>query len=73
MNILTSILIKLVRIYKFLISPLTGHSCRYLPTCSDYCIEALKTTDSIKKIIEITSSEENPKTNLSKAIKTFSI
>ncbi len=37
------------------------------------CIEALKTKDSIKKIIEITSSEENPNTNLSKAIKAFSI
>ena len=37
------------------------------------CIEALKTKDSIEKIIEITSSEENPKTNMSKSIKTFSI
>ena len=37
------------------------------------CIEALKTKDSIEKIIEITSSEDNPKTNMSKAIKTFSI
>jgi len=27
------------------------------------CIEALKTKDSIKKIVEITSSEKNPKTN----------
>ena len=31
------------------------------------CIEALKTKDSIGKIIEITSSEENPKTNMSRA------
>ena len=37
------------------------------------CIEALKTKDSIGKIIEITSNEENPKTNMSKAIKTFKI
>ena len=37
------------------------------------CIEALKTKDSIEKIIEITSSEENPKTNMSKAIKAFKI
>ena len=37
------------------------------------CIEALKTKDSIKKIIEITSSEENQKINMSKAIKTFNI
>ena len=43
MNILTYILIKLIKFYKFLISPLLGQSCRYLPTCSEYSIEALKT------------------------------
>ena len=42
MNIFTITLIKLIKFYKFLISPLFGNSCRYLPTCSDYCIEALK-------------------------------
>ena len=43
MNILTLILIKLIKGFKYFISPLLGHSCRYLPTCSDYSIEALKT------------------------------
>ena len=43
MNIFTHILIKIIRLYKFVISPLLGHSCRYLPTCSEYSIEALKT------------------------------
>ena len=43
MNILAHILIKLIKVYKFLISPLLGNSCRYFPTCSDYSIEALKT------------------------------
>ena len=43
MNILSYILIKLIKCYKYLISPLLGQSCRYLPTCSDYSIEALKT------------------------------
>ncbi len=43
MNIFTYILIKLIRGYKFFISPLIGPSCRYLPTCSEYSIEALKT------------------------------
>ena len=42
MNILTKILIKLIKSYKFMISPLLGQSCRYLPTCSEYSIEALK-------------------------------
>ena len=36
------ILIKLIKGYKFFISPLLGQSCRYLPTCSEYSIEALK-------------------------------
>ena len=41
MNIFTLILIKLIKAYKYLISPLLGHSCRYLPTCSEYSIDAL--------------------------------
>ena len=48
MNIFTHILIKLIKIYKFLISPLLGQSCRYMPTCSEYSIEALKTFGFIK-------------------------
>ena len=48
MKIFTKILIKLIKAYRFLISPLLGHSCRYLPTCSEYSIEALKTFGLIK-------------------------
>ena len=48
MNIFTYTLIKLIKAYKFLISPLFGPSCRYLPTCSEYCIDALKTYGLIK-------------------------
>ena len=43
MNIFTNILIKFIKLYKYFISPLFGPSCRYLPTCSEYSIEALKT------------------------------
>ena len=43
MSIFTNFLIKLIKIYKIFISPLIGPSCRYLPTCSEYSIEALKT------------------------------
>ena len=42
MNIFTLILIKFIKAYKYLISPLLGNSCRYLPTCSEYSIDALK-------------------------------
>ena len=42
------ILIKLIKGYKFIISPLLGQSCRYLPTCSEYSIEVLNTYGLIK-------------------------
>ena len=48
MNIATKFLIKLIKCYKYLISPLFGHSCRYLPTCSEYSIEALKELGLVK-------------------------
>ena len=58
MTFATHILIKIIKGYKFLISPLLGNSCRYLPTCSEYSIEALKnygffkgTYMSIKRIL----------------------
>ena len=43
MKTITNIIIKLIMGYKFFISPFLGNSCRYLPTCSEYSIEALKT------------------------------
>ena len=36
-------IINLIDIYKYLISPLLGNNCRFLPTCSEY------TKDSIVK------------------------
>ena len=43
MNIFTQALIRLIKGYKFLLSPLLGDNCRYFPSCSDYSIEALRT------------------------------
>ena len=48
MNIFTTIIINLIRLYRFLISPLLGHSCRYMPTCSEYSIEALRNFGLLK-------------------------
>ncbi len=31
-----------IRSYQILVSPLLGNSCRYLPTCSNYALEALE-------------------------------
>ena len=45
---MTKILIFIIKIYQYLISPLLGNRCRFLPTCSEYFIEALKTQGLIK-------------------------
>lgn len=36
------VLILVIRLYQVTLSPLLGRQCRYLPTCSEYCIEALQ-------------------------------
>jgi len=35
-------LIFIIKIYQFILSPLIGKNCRYLPTCSEYAIESLR-------------------------------
>lgn len=36
------ILIQIIKVYRFAISPLIGQSCRFYPTCSSYAMEALE-------------------------------
>jgi putative membrane protein insertion efficiency factor len=38
----------LIKIYQYFISPLTGASCRYTPTCSQYGVEAIKKYGAFK-------------------------
>ena len=38
-----TILVALLRAYRFAISPLYGQVCRYHPTCSAYALEAVQT------------------------------
>ena len=45
---MTKILIFIIKIYQYSISPLLGNRCRFLPTCSEYFIEALETQGLIK-------------------------
>ena len=35
------IFIFIIKIYKLILSPILGPSCRYLPTCSNYFIDCL--------------------------------
>ncbi len=47
-KLMLKILIGMVRFYQKAISPHTPSSCRFLPTCSDYAIQALKKYGPIK-------------------------
>ena len=42
------LVIGLVRLYQKFISPLTGPSCKFHPTCSTYAVQALQTHGLIK-------------------------
>ena len=42
------VLIALVRFYQKYISPLTPPTCRYVPTCSQYALEALQKYGALK-------------------------
>ena len=41
-NLISGLLIGIIKTYKYLISPLLGPNCRFLPTCSDYFIESIQ-------------------------------
>jgi putative membrane protein insertion efficiency factor len=40
-------LIFLVRVYQLILSPYLGRQCRFIPTCSNYFIEAVEKHGSI--------------------------
>jgi putative membrane protein insertion efficiency factor len=40
--ILSRLLIKIIRGYRFLLSPLLGQACRFYPSCSAYAEEAIR-------------------------------
>jgi putative membrane protein insertion efficiency factor len=54
MKTISNFLIGLIKFYIFVISPHLTPSCRYLPTCSEYTIECLRTYGLIKGISKST-------------------
>ncbi len=43
-----AIMIFLIKLYQWTLSPLIGRSCRYTPTCSNYGIEAIQKHGPLK-------------------------
>ena len=41
-EIVKIVLLKLLRVYKWALSPLFPPACRYVPTCSEYAMEAVE-------------------------------
>jgi putative membrane protein insertion efficiency factor len=44
----TILLLAPVYLYKYCISPFTPASCRYVPTCSEYAVQALRKYGPVK-------------------------
>ena len=51
MKIISYLIISIIKLYKFFISPLLGQNCRFLPSCSEYFIDCLKEFGFIKGCI----------------------
>ena len=47
-NLLKTVTLKLLRAYKWAISPLFPPACRYVPTCSEYAMEAVERYGAIR-------------------------
>lgn len=43
-----SVLLKIIKIYQYAISPLSAPSCRFIPSCSQYSIEVIEKHGVIK-------------------------
>jgi len=43
-----TLLIAIIKAYKYMISPLLPNSCRFIPTCSEYSMEAISRYGALK-------------------------
>lgn len=42
------LLLAIIKIYKYAVSPLMPSSCRFTPTCAEYAMEAIRKYGSLK-------------------------
>ena len=45
-----TLLIALIRIYQWLISPWLGHHCRFYPSCSEYARQAIERHGAVRGV-----------------------
>lgn len=45
---LACVLLVLIHVYRYVISPLLGTRCRFYPTCSTYALEAIRIHGALK-------------------------
>lgn len=43
-----SLLLSVLAVYRYAISPMLGANCRFLPSCSEYAIEAIRRHGSLR-------------------------
>jgi len=48
---LTQVILGLIRIYRYFLSPLTFSSCRFVPSCSAYAMEAVERFGPVKGLL----------------------
>lgn len=47
-NIPVTVLVGMIRIYQVVISPMTGPTCKYYPSCSHYAVTAIRTHGALR-------------------------
>jgi len=50
MSIFKNFFINLIKLYQFIISPLLGTNCRFVPSCSNYAIQSIEEKGVVKGI-----------------------
>ena len=50
-HVAQKLLLQMLRGYKWLISPLLPPSCRYVPTCSEYAMEAVERYGAVRGMV----------------------
>jgi putative membrane protein insertion efficiency factor len=53
-NLISNLLILLIKGYQLLLSPILPKTCRHLPTCSEYAIESIKILGPVKGLMKAT-------------------